>query len=370
MMMKTGLIFIFLAYTCTAYSQDTLRLSLAEAVSMAKASSIASKQAVTVKETRYWEWRTYRSNYQPQLALNGNLPGYQKTFNQVQQPNGTVEFQPVHNNNSSLNLAFSQSITPTGGKIYGATELQRFDDFDRKNTLYNAIPYTIGYQQPLFQFNKLKWDKRIEPLKFSESKQNYISAMEQIAVTVSGYFFDLLLAQVNFQIAETNLQNTLQIQKIADEKFNLGKISKNEILQLQLEHLKSQKAVGKARRDMEIAMLNLRSYIGLQEKGKIELILPPSAINMEVTAEKVLAEAYVNNANAIAFIRKVIEAKRDVAQAKGDNGLNPQGIYFTAEPATGIFGICYPYLRLGKVKVQDQNSRGQSAVYGICGGTG
>ncbi len=322
MMMKTGLIFILLTSACTAYSQDTLRLSLAEAVSMAKASSIASKQAVTVKETRYWEWRTYKSNYQPQLALNGNLPGYQKTFNQVQQPNGTVEFQPVHNNNSSLNLAFSQSITPTGGKIYGATELQRFDDFDRKNTLYNAIPYTIGYQQPLFQFNKLKWDKRIEPLKFSESKQNYISAMEQIAVTVSGYFFDLLLAQVNFQIAETNLQNTLQIQKIADEKFNLGKISKNEILQLQLEHLKSQKAVGKARRDMEIAMLNLRSYIGLQEKGKIELILPPSAINMEVTAEKVLAEAYVNNANAIAFIRKVIEAKRDVAQAKGDNGLN------------------------------------------------
>src|SRR5690349_22874003 len=132
-MMKTLL--LLLVFPCMVYSQDTLSLSLAQAVSMAKASSIASKQAVTVKETRYWEWRTYKSNYQPQLALTGNLPGYQKTFNQVQQPNGTVEFQPVHNNNSALNLAFSQSITPTGGKIYGATELQRFDDFDRKNTL-------------------------------------------------------------------------------------------------------------------------------------------------------------------------------------------------------------------------------------------
>jgi len=102
-----------------------------------------------------------------------------------------------------------------------------------------------------------------------------------------------------------------------------ARFSKNEILQLQLEHLKSQKAVGKARRDMEIAMLNLRSYIGLQAKGKLELELPPAIIGMQVTADRVLAEAYVNNANAIAFIRKVIEARRDVAQAKGDNGLMP-----------------------------------------------
>ena len=50
---------------------------------MAKEKSIASKQAVTVKETKYWEWRTYKSNYQPQLSLNGILPGYSKTFIEV-----------------------------------------------------------------------------------------------------------------------------------------------------------------------------------------------------------------------------------------------------------------------------------------------
>ena len=57
--------------------------------------------------------------------------------------------------------------------------------------------------------------------------------MELIAVKACGYFFDLLLAQVNHQIAEANLQNTRQIQRIADEKFALGKISRNEILQLE-----------------------------------------------------------------------------------------------------------------------------------------
>lgn len=320
--MRTTLLCILCFMYTAARSQDTLLLSLQQVVEMARAGSIASKQAATVKETKYWEWRTYRSNYQPQLALTGILPGYRKTFTQVLQPNGTVEFKPVHNNNSSLNLAFSQSITPTGGTIYGATELQRFDDFDRKNTLYNGVPYTIGYSQPLFQFNTLKWDKRIAPLKYSESRQQYIADMEEVAVTVSGYFFDLLLAQVNYQIAETNLANTRQIQRIADEKYTLGKISRNEILQLQLEYLKAEKSAGTARRDMEIAMLNLRSYTGLQQPGKIALQIPPAAIDMQVTAERVLEEAYANNANAIAFVRKIIEARRDVAEARGKNGLN------------------------------------------------
>jgi len=305
-----------------AQTGDTLTLTLQQIVEMAKEKSIASKQALTTKETRYWQYRTYRSNYQPQLALNGTLPGYNKTFTEVVQPDGTIQFQSVHNNNSSLNLSFSQSIAATGGTVFGTTQLQRFDDFDRKNTLYNGVPFGIGYAQPLWQFNPLRWDKKIEPLKFDESKQAFIESMEQIAITANGYFFDLLLAQVNLQIAETNLVNTQKIQQVANEKYGLGKISKNEILQLQLEHLKAQKAVGIAKRDMEIATLNLRSYTGLQNTEKIALSLPYSNISMDVSPGKVLEEAYANRSDAIAFTRRMAEANRDVAKAKGDNGLN------------------------------------------------
>ena len=150
----------FLTAVLQAYGQqnDTMRLTLREVVEMAKAKSIASKQATTLKETKYWEWRTYKSNYQPQLSLNGNLPGYSKTFREVLQPNGTIEFQPVRYNNSALNLALSQTIAQTGGTVFGTTQMQRFDDFDRNTILYNGVPYAIGYAQPLWRYNPLKWD--------------------------------------------------------------------------------------------------------------------------------------------------------------------------------------------------------------------
>lgn len=318
--MVTGIL-IFSKAFCLPVN-DTLTLSLREVVELAKSRSIDSKQAVTTRETKYWLYRTFRSNYQPQLSLDGTLPGYSKTFLQVVQPDGTIQFQPVHNNNSSLDLSFSQSIAGTGATIFGTTQLQRFDDFDRKNTLYNSVPFGIGVSQPMFQFNQLHWDKKIEPLKFDESKQAYIESMEQIAIKANGYFFDLLLAQVNFQIASTNLSNTVNILRIAKEKFDIGKISRNEILQLQLEQLKAQKALGIAKRDMEIATLNLRSFTGLQQTDKIALALPPPIIDMQVPADKVLAEAYQNRSDAIAFIRRIAEANRDVAKARGDNGLN------------------------------------------------
>ena len=43
---------------------------------------------------------------------------------------------------------------------------------------------------------------------------------------------------------------------------------------------------------------------------------------MRVETDKVLAEAYGNRSDAIAFVRRIAEAKRDVSKAKGDNGLN------------------------------------------------
>ena len=300
---------------------DTTRLTLQQVVAMAKDNSIAAKQAITTRETKYWQWRTYKSNYQPQLSLSGNLPGYSKTDIQVVQPNGTIVFQPVHNDNSALTLNFSQSITATGATIYGQSVLQRFDDFDRNSILYNGVPYAIGFSQPLGQYNSLKWDKKIQPLLYNESRQAYIESQEQISITVTGYFFDLLLAQVNLETAQANYDNTQKILKIANLKFDLGKISKNEILQLQLEQLNAKKAVGTAKRDMEIATLNLRSYTGQEGEGKIVLVVPETISQMSVSADRVLAEAFANRSDAIAFVRRIAEAKRDVAQAKGQTGL-------------------------------------------------
>ncbi len=302
--------------------QNTMRLTLPQVVDMARNQSISARQAATTKETKYWEYRTFQSNYKPQLTLTSNFPAFNRTFQQVIQPDGTVVFQPIRNNNSSVGVSLSQNIARTGGSIYAQTQVQRFDDFDRKNTLYNGTLFAIGISQPLFRFNNFKWEKQIEPLKYNESQQEYLESLERISLKANELYFDLLLAQVNLKISETNLTNTITILKIANEKFDIGKNSRNELLQLQLENLKAQKAVATAKRDVEISTLNLKAFTGLQNDDKLELyeVVPQSTPS--VSAEKLLKEAFDNRSDAIGFSRRLLEANRNVAKAKGDNGLN------------------------------------------------
>jgi outer membrane protein TolC len=302
-------------------SGDTLKLTLQQVVALAKKNSIDSRQAATIKKTKYWQYRTYRSNYQPQLSLTGDIPSYTKTFNPITQPNGTILYQQQHYDQSTLIMNFSQSIAATGGSIYGTTQMQRYDDFDANNVLYNGVPYAVGYTQPLFQYNQLKWDRRIQPLKYQESKQAYIEAQEKIALTAEGYFFDLLLAQVNLHISQTNLYNTGKLLEVANIKYTLGKVTRNEILELELEQLNARKAEGLAKRDMDIATLTLNSYIGMEWEKGLHLIAPEDMPEVDISADRILSEAYANRSDAIAFVRRVIEAKRDVALAKGQNGL-------------------------------------------------
>src|SRR5579863_5520731 len=94
---------LFLLISTTAFCSgpgDTIRLTLHDVVELAKGNSIAAKQAVTTRETKYWQWRTYKSNYQPQLSLSGNVPGYSKTSSPVIQPNGSILFQSINYDNS------------------------------------------------------------------------------------------------------------------------------------------------------------------------------------------------------------------------------------------------------------------------------
>lgn len=320
--MKYIFLIISLLIALILRGQNTLLLTLPQVVEMARNQSIAARQAATTKETKYWEYRTFQSNYKPQLTLTSNLPAFNRTFQQVIQPDGTIVFQPIRNNNSSVGVALSQNIARTGGSIYAQTQVQRFDDFDRKKTLYNGTLFAIGVSQPLFRFNSFKWEKQIEPLKYNESQQEYLESLERISLKANELYFDLLLAQVNLKISETNLSNTISILKIANEKFAIGKNSRNELLQLQLENLKAQKAVATAKRDVEISTLNLKAFTGLQNDDKLELreIVPQSPPS--VSAEKLLKEAFDNRSDAIAFNRRLLEANRNVAKAKGDNGLN------------------------------------------------
>ncbi|HEY4787297.1 MAG TPA: TolC family protein, partial [Bacteroidales bacterium] len=183
---------------------------------------------------------------------------------------------------------------------------------------YAASPVlNIKLDQPLFAYNSMKWDRKIQPLMYEEARKNYLDAMEQVSLRALGRFFDLALAQLNVRIAQVNFSNSDTLYKIAKGRYNIGTIAENDVLQMQLAYLNAKTSLTKAEVDLEFQKSRLRSYLGYSEKVDFELKLPDQIPALEVDFQKVIDLAMVNNADIVIWNRRLIEAKRDVAQAKG-----------------------------------------------------
>jgi outer membrane protein TolC len=324
-MKKISLFFLLLLVLKPVLAQRpevARQLTLEQVIALALRESVWAKQAAANKENNFWQYRTFKAGYKPQLALDGTLPDFSRTISPVIQPDGTTAFRQVAINNSALNLSLSQGIGLTGGEFFVRSQVQRFDDFDRDQKSYNSNPAIIGISQPLFGYNALAWNKKIEPLRYEESLKKYIEDREVISLTATERFFDLLLQQVNAGIARKNLENNESIYKIAEEKFRLGKVSRNDLLQLQLSLMNAKVAQAQASLDARNASLKLRAYIGYNGDENLELVAPANIPALLIDENLALAEARKNRKESVAFKRKLLQAEQEVAYAKGRNGLN------------------------------------------------
>ncbi|UOQ72940.1 TolC family protein [Hymenobacter cellulosilyticus] len=295
-------------------------LNLDEVISLALNHSAIGKQANTDREIGYWQWRDYRSTYRPQLGLQGTLPNYSSTITPVVQPeDGSIVFRQIKNNNSNVGLAVRQNIGLTGGQVIVGADVLRYDDFIGKAKRYNSQPFTLGLTQPIGQFNELHWNRRIEPLRYQESQRQFLEEREKIAQRTTELYFDVLLQQVNAEVARQNAQATDELLRIGQERYRLGRLSQSDLLQLELNLLDAQQAKIQAQLSAQNATVELQAYTGLT--GAPALDVPALVPQPVVAPEVALEQARQHRSAMLAFQRRLLEAERDVAQARGTTGM-------------------------------------------------
>jgi len=218
-------------------------------------------------------------------------------------------------------LGLEQVIGATGGTISVNTSTNRFDNFLSNpgipQTRYSGVPVNIALQQPIFAFNRFKWDKKIQPLLYEESKREYVEEMEQVSIYVTQLYFDYLIAQVNSDIAAANLKNTEDIYAIEKRRNEIGTTPEDDLLQVELQVLTAQQAKAEAQVDLESASFTMNSFIGLNTTSKINLISPMDIPEFQVDVEQAIDLAFQNRSEAVGFDRQKTEAESQAAEARG-----------------------------------------------------
>ena len=299
---------------------QVLALTLEQTIERARNLSPDAQGARHAFRSAYWNYRYYRANYLPALTLTSD-PYLDRAINRITMSDGSVRFVEQNLLSTDLTLSLTQNIPLTGGTLFLETSAQRLDMFSGHSSSWQTSPVTIGYRQSLFGYNSLKWDKRIEPVRYQEARKTYVETLELVAASATQKFFDLATAQSNLEIATTNYAHADTLYTYAKGRYDIGTISENEMLQLEINKLTEEANCMNARIEVENCMQELRSYLGIREDVDLQVKLHDSIPSFIVNLNEALLLANTNSPDILNMQRRKLESESSVASARANAGL-------------------------------------------------
>lgn len=317
---SVALTMFFAASAVSAHEGDTLRLTLPQAIAMALEQSPSARSARHTFLVQYWNYRYYRANYLPSLILSSS-PYINNEINKITQGDGTSLFLSQSQFGGDVSLSINQNISLTGGTFFIKSSMNYLREMESKKNMFSTIPVSVGYTQSLFGYNSLKWDRRIEPLRFVEAKKNYAEAVELVSAQACTYFFNLATAQSNLRMAHSNYANADTLYRMAQGRYKLGTITENEMLQLEIRRLGEEATAMDAQISQEESLQSFRSFLGVGQNTHITLIMPDSVPDFVVPLADALRLAMKNSPDPVYYERIRREARSNLAYAKANAGL-------------------------------------------------
>lgn len=301
-------------------AQEAMELTLQQTIRHAQEQSPDAQSARHSFRSSYWNYRYYRANYLPNLTLTSN-PYLDRAINKVTLGDGSVKFVEQNLLASDLTLSLTQNVPWTGGTFFVETSAQRIDLFSDNSHSYQTSPVNIGYRQSLFGHNSLKWDRRIEPVRYREARKRYVETLELVAAAATQKFFALATAQSNYEIACTNYANADTLYIYARGRYDIGTISENEMLQLEINKLTEETNRMNARIEVDNAMQELRSYLGIQQDVELKVRIEDFVPDLQIDLNEALMLAAQNSPDIENMQRRRLESESAVSQARANAGL-------------------------------------------------
>lgn len=299
---------------------DTLCLTLEECIDRARSQSLDAAVALSTLRSAYWQYRYHRADLLPEVSLSATLPALNKRYNVYQRDDGTYSY--VHNDNfeTSTSIFISQRLPLTGGTLSLQSSLdymhQLGDTRGNNRNQLMSIPVALTYTQPLFGLNSMKWDCRIEPLRYREALANYLTQTEHVAMTAISRYFDLVIAIEQVNIARQNLQTAEKLYEVAQARREMGDMSKNDVLQMHLSLLQARSSLTSAQTSEQTCRFALCNFLGIE--GDVTTICPDSVPRLTLAFDEVLHHALQSNAFATTMRRRQLEAEYEVASARAN----------------------------------------------------
>ncbi|MDG5799736.1 TolC family protein [Marinilabiliaceae bacterium ANBcel2] len=296
-------------------------LTLDDVIDLAHQQSLHSFRARNMYLSRYWEFRSYQADRLPSLELSATPVNYNRSVEE-RYVDGDDQFVSISNFTSNGSLSIRQNVPWTGGVFDVTTSLRRRENLDEGGVQYSSVPVSVGFSQSLNGYNRFKWESRIEPLKFEQAKLDYLQSLENLAVQATNHFFNVASAEIDKQIAETNYANADTLYNIGKGRFEIGTVTQDELLDLELSLLNAQLEVSRSEINLKEAYASLNSFLGLGDDIKVNCVVPDDIPELQIDVERAVAMAIENNPEILNSERQLLEAEQNVERTRSQGGIS------------------------------------------------
>lgn len=292
---------------------DSITLTLNEAIEIAQRQSLNAFIAQNTYLEGYWQFRTYRAILYPSMWLSTNVFSYSTGNRYI---DATQDYEYRQNTSNDVVLSLRQNIVPTGGEISINSGLYRNHNINEADLQYRTNPIDVTIRQPLNGYNEFKWNRKLEPLEYEIAKKNYIRRQQTIAQVAVNQFFQLAAAEVDLAISTFNYSNADTLYRIGKGRFEIGTITQDELLNLELTLLNAEKSLTSSRLNLRRAKANLNSFLRMPQTVQIVCKLPEEIPELQIEIDSAVKFAFDNNPEILDYQVDLIRQDQAVARTR------------------------------------------------------
>ena len=310
---------------CRGHAQKkAIELDLETAVKLANDSSLSAFRMKNSYMAGYWEYRSFKARRLPSLTLYMTPLSYNRDYTRRYDSQQNID---IYRRQQSLysygNLEVQQNFDLTGGTFFIDSELGYIRNFgDRSYSQFTSVPVRVGYRQELFGYNAFKWEKKIAPVKYEKARKELLYQLEQTAETATGYFFELAMAQAEYDLALENLASSDTLYIIGVEKHKIASIGQADLLTLKLDRVNARNSLQNAEINLKRSMFAMATYLNIDKSRTITLKLPDYPEDVLVAVDEALLFARENNPGYLDSEQQVLQSEQSLERAGIESRFN------------------------------------------------
>ena len=320
--LKIPIFLVLLVVSTAGYAGggDTIHLTMSDVIRLAQESSPQAVQARNTFESAWLSYRSFKAEMLPTLSLSSS-PSLNRSTNYVTLPDGSEHYARTNSMRNNLSLDLTQNVWFTGGTISLSGSLSRLDQLGSyPSHTYFAQPLQLSFSQSLNGYNSYRWSRKTEPIEYRMARKQYAETMELVASQAASVFFGLVSAQTDLEIARLNYAAVDTLYTYGLGRYNIGTITENELLQLELNRLNGETSIINSQMSYDDAQDQLRNFLNLSSDTRIEVITDDSIPHFSVPLEQAMELARKNSPDIESMELSRLNSESNLAYYKSQAG--------------------------------------------------